>query len=224
MSLVKKIFGTSPFAALAEHTKKVHDCVELLRPLTEALIEGDHVRIEQLHHKISQKEHEADEIKNEIRGQISKLFMLSVGRHEVLKFLSAQDDVADAAEDFAVVLRLRKTVLHEDLTKDFRAFVSRVISVSELLLGAADDLAVLAELSFEGEHAERVLKTIDKISHEEWEADKLQRRFALHYYGIEDQLDPTTLVFYDRYCQRLGGVANSAEKCAKLLRTLIVGQ
>ena len=224
MSLVKKVFGTSPFGALAEHTKKVHECVELLRPLTEAFITGDYVRIEQLHHEISRTEHEADEIKNEIRDQISKLFMLSVGRHEVLKFLSAQDDVADAAEDFAVVLRLRKTALHKDLTDDFRAFVSQVISVSELLLGAADDLAVLAELSFEGEHADRVLKTIDKISREEWEADKLQRRFALHYYDIEDQLDPTTLVFYDRYCQRLGGVANSAEKCAKLLRTLIVGQ
>jgi len=99
-----------------------------------------------------------------------------------------------------------------------------VISVSELLLGAADDLAVLAELSFEGEHAERVLKTLDKVSQEEWEADKLQHRFAVHYYDLEDQLDPTTLVFYDRYCQRLGEVANAAEKCAKLLRTLIVGQ
>jgi len=224
MSLVKKMFGTSPFGALAEHTKKVHDCVELLRPLVEAFIEGDHVQIERLHHKISQTEHEADEIKNEIRDQISKVFMLSVGRHEVLKFLSAQDDVADAAEDFAVVLRLRKTTLHKDLTEDFRAFVNQVISVSEHLLGVADDLAVLAEVSFEGEHAERVLKTIERISQDEWEADKLQRSFAVHYYEIEEQLDPTTLVFYDRYCQRLGGVANAAEKCAKLLRTLIIGQ
>ena len=69
-----------------------------------------------------------------------------------------------------------------------------------------------------------MLKTLEKISEEEWKADKLQRNFAMHYYDIEDQLDPTTLVFYDRYCQRLGQVANAAEKCAKLLRTLIVGQ
>ncbi|HYW78306.1 MAG TPA: TIGR00153 family protein [Thermoguttaceae bacterium] len=224
MSLVKKMFGTSPFGALAEHTKKVHECVELLRPLTEAFIEGDRARIEQLHHDISRTEHEADRIKNEIRDQISKVFMLSVGRNEILKFLSAQDDVADAAEDFAVVMRLRKTLLHKDLTDDFRAFVNQVISVSEQLLEAADDLAVLAELSFEGEHAARVLATLDKISEEEWEADKLQRKFCIHYYEIEDQLDPTTLVFYDRYSQRLGAVANAAEKCAKLLRTLIVGQ
>ena len=224
MSLVKKMFGTSPFGALAEHTKKVHACVELLRPLTEAFIEGDHARIEQLRREISRTEYEADQIKNEIRDQISKVFMLSVGRHEVLKFLSAQDDVADAAQDFAVVMQLRKTVLHQDLTDDFRAFVNQVIAVSEHLLGAADDLAVLAEVSFEGERAESVLATLRQISEEEWEADKLQRHFAIHYYAIEDQLDPTTLVFYDRYCQTLGDVANAAEKCAKLLRALIVGQ
>jgi len=223
MSLMKKFFGTSPFGALAEHTRKVHECVELLKPLAEALVQGDHEKIEQLHHQMSKTEHEADRIKNEIRDQISKVFLLSVGRNEVLKFLSAQDDVADAAEDFAVVMRLRKTTLHPDLKEDFQKFVNQVISVSEQLLSMADDLAVLAEASFEGEHTQRVLKTIEKISEEEWEADKLQRRFATHYYDIEDRLDPTTLVFYDRYCQRLGEVANCAEKCAKLLRTLIVG-
>ena len=224
MSVVKRFFGTSPFGALAEHTKKVHDCVKLLLPLSEALIEGDHEKIVELHDEMSKTEHEADEIKNEIRDQISKVFLLSVGRHEVLKFLSAQDDVADAAEDFAVVLGLRRTTLHDSLKDDFREFVAKVIDVSERFLDIADDLAVLAEASFEGEHAEKVLAAIEKISEEEWEADKLQRRFAKHYYEIEDQLDPTTLVFYDRYCRLLGEVANCAEKCAKMLRALIVGQ
>jgi predicted phosphate transport protein (TIGR00153 family) len=224
MSIVKKFFGTSPFGALAEHTKKVHECVKLLKPLCEAFIEGDHGKIETLHHEMSKTEHEADKIKNEIRVQISKVFLLSVGRHEILKFLSAQDDVADAAEDFAVVLRLRKTPFLDELREDFRALVDQVTIVSEHLLCVADDLAVLAEVGFEGEPAQRVLKTIEVISEEEWKADKMQRTFARHYYDIEDQLDPTTLVFYDRYCRTLGEVANSAEKCAKIMRSLIVGQ
>ncbi|OHB67475.1 MAG: TIGR00153 family protein [Planctomycetes bacterium RBG_13_63_9] len=209
---------------MAEHTKKVHECVELLKPLADAFVHGDHEKIEELYHRVSKAEYEADRIKNDIRDQIAKVFLLSVGRHEVLKFLSAQDDVADAAQDFAVVLRLRKTSLHEELREDFQAFVDQVVSVSEQLLDVADDLAVLAEVSFEGERAECVLTAIEKISKEEWIADKYQHRFARHYYGMEDQFDPTTLVFYDRYCQTLGDVANCAEKCAKLLRTLIIGQ
>ena len=224
MSMIKKFFGTSPFGALAEHTKKVHDCVELLKPLTEAFVTGDRQKIEELHHLMSKTEHEADIIKTEIRNQISKVFLLSVGRNEILKFLSAQDDIADQAEDFAVLLRLRKTPLPEELREDFEAFVAQVVVVSEMFLSVADDLAVLAEVGFEGEPADRVLASIDNISEEEWKADKLQRVFAEHYYNIEDKLDPTTLVFYDRYCRKLGEVANAAEKCAKILRSLIVGQ
>jgi uncharacterized protein len=224
MSLLQKFFGASPFGALAEHTRKVHECVGLLKPLSEALMSGDQQRIHDLHHVMSKTEYEADKIKNVIRDQISKVYLLSVGRHELLKFLSAQDDVADAAQDFAVVLRLRKTPFLEVLKEDFRAFVDQVIYVSELLLSTAEDIAVVAEAGFEGEQAQRVLATIDKVSEEEWRADKLERRFAEHYYGLEDQLDPITILFYDKYCQNLGTVANAAEKCAKLLRALIVGQ
>lgn len=224
MGLMQKFFGTSPFGALAEHTKKVHDCVELLGPIVDAFVAADHDKIEKLHHQMSKAEHEADEVKTEIRDQMAKVFLLSVGKQELLKFLSAQDDVADAAEDFAVIMVLRKTSLPAELKDDFLAFVKQIILVSEHLLGVADELALLAEVSFEGAVADRVLATIDKISVEEWNADKLQRKFALHYYGMEDQLDPTTLVFYDRYCRTLGEVANCAEKCAKIMRSLIVGQ
>ena len=224
MGVLQKYFGTSPFSALAEHTQKVHDCVELLKPLAEAFVVGDHAKIEQLYHEISKTEHEADQVKSEIREQISKVFLLSINRHELLKFVSTQDDIADSAEDFAVILRLRNTSLPPELKDDFQTFVNQVIYVSEQLLGVADDLAILAEVCFEGELAERVLKTIETISEEEWKADELQRTFAEHYYSIEDKLDPTTLVFYDRYCRTLGDVANCAEKCARILRSLIIGR
>ena len=82
MGLMQKFFGTSPFGALAEHTKKVHDCVELLKPLVDAFVEGNHDKIVELHQQMSKAEHEADEVKTEIRDQMSKVFLLSVGKHE----------------------------------------------------------------------------------------------------------------------------------------------
>ena len=38
MSLIAELFGKSPFGPLVEHSKKVHECVELVKPLLEALI------------------------------------------------------------------------------------------------------------------------------------------------------------------------------------------
>jgi predicted phosphate transport protein (TIGR00153 family) len=145
MGILSKFFAPSPFAQLHEHTKKVHECVELLRPLASALLAEDYEKIEELHNVMSKTEHEADQIKTELRDRISKMYFLSVGRLELSRFLAYQDDVADAAEDFAVVLLLRKTKVPEQLKADFMTFVKQVINVSEHLLNVAEKLSILAE-------------------------------------------------------------------------------
>ena len=221
MGVLSKFFAPSPFAQLHEHTKKVHECVELLRPLASALLAEDYEKIEELHNVMSKTEHEADQIKTELRDRISKMYFLSVGQSELSRFLAYQDDVADAAEDFAVVLLLRKTKVPEELTTDFMSFVQQVINVSEHLLSVAEKLSALAETAFRGREAQEVLEAIEKIGEEEWQVDRLERRFARHFYSMEDKIDPITLVFLDKYCQTLSQVSNNAEKTAKYLRLII---
>jgi len=221
MGVLGKFFAPSPFVQLQEHSKKVHDCVELIRPLANALLEEDYDKIEELHNEMSKTEHEADQIKTTLRDAISKMYFLSVGRSELSRFLAYQDDVADAAEDFAVVLLLRKTKVPEELKEEFMAFVEQVIIVGEHLMNIAEQLSTLAEAAFSGQEAEEMLEAIEKIGQEEWQADRLERRFARHFYGMEDKLDPITIVFFDKYCKTLSAVANNAEKTAKYLRLII---
>jgi predicted phosphate transport protein (TIGR00153 family) len=221
MGILGKFFAPSPFVQLHEHSKKVHECVELMRPLSKALVEGDYDKIEELHHVMSKTEHEADQIKTELRDRISKMYFLSVGRMELSRFLAYQDDVADAAEDFAVLLLLRKTKMPEELKQEFLSFVEQVITVSEHLLSVAEKLSSLAEAAFGGEEAQEVIGAIEKIGEEEWQVDRLERRFARHFYSMEDRIDPITLLFLDKYCKTLSRVSNNAEKTAKYLRLVI---
>jgi len=221
MGILSKFFAPSPFVPLHEHSKKVHECVELLRPLADALIAQDYEKIEELHNVMSKTEHEADVIKTSLRDSISKMYFLSVGRLELSQFLAYQDDVADSAEDFAVVLLLRRTKIPYELKEEFLAFVEQVISVSEQLMNLAEELSTLAEAAFSGREAEDVLKSIERISEEEWKADRLERRLARHFYGMEDKLDVMTIIFLEKYCKTLGRVANNAEKTAKYLRLII---
>ena len=221
MGVLDRFFAPSPFIQLHEHAKKVHECVELIRPLVKALLAEDYEKIEELHNVMSRTEHEADEIKTELRDKLTQLYFLSVGQNELSRFLAYQDDIADAAEDFAVVLVLRKTKIPEELKAGFVAFVEQVISVSEQLLNLEKDLSTLAEAAFTGEEAENVLKGIEQIGAEEWKADRLERKFAKSFYNMEDKLDPITVVFLDKYCKRLSAVSNNAEKTAKYLRLII---
>ncbi len=221
MKVLDKFFAPSPFIQLHEHSKKVYECVELVRPLTNALLEGDYGKIEELHNLMSKTEHEADQIKTDLRDRMAKMYFLSVGRSELSRFLAYQDDVADAAEDFAVVLLLRKTKVPEELKSDFTAFVEQVIKVSEHLMNLAEKLSTLAEAAFSGEEAQEMLVAIEKIGEEEWQADRLERKFARHLYSIEDKIDPITIFFLDKYCKTLGLISNTAEKTAKYLRLII---
>ncbi len=221
MGMIQRFFGRSPFSLVLEHTRKVHSCVLLLRPLAEALLKEDYEGIKKLHHEMSQTEYEADQIKANVREAMSSVYMLSVGRYEFLKFLTYQDNVADAAEDFAVVLRIRRTRMPEALQEDFLAFVEQVVRVSEHLLNLCEELSVLAESAFVGQEAKKFFENIEEIGQEEWKADKLQRVFSTRAYDMEGEIDPITLMFLDKYCHTLSSIANSAEKTAKYLRQII---
>ena len=35
------LFGRSPFEPLVAHARKVHECVELIRPISDAIVNGE---------------------------------------------------------------------------------------------------------------------------------------------------------------------------------------
>ena len=222
MSLIKELFGQSPFGPLVEHTKKVHECVKLIEPLTQALLDGNQKEVHRLQDEVSRLEYEADLIKHEIREQLPRRYFLPVGRDELENFLRCQDKIADSAEDFAVVLFIRKTEMHPDLKDDFSEFVEQIVKVSNTLTDAAIELQTLAETSFGGAQATSVLEQIAGLGEQEWNADRMQRRLCQKIYSLEGDLDPVTVMFYDKMLQALSRVANEAENTGDLLRAMIV--
>jgi predicted phosphate transport protein (TIGR00153 family) len=222
MSLIRELFGRSPFGALVRHTKKVHECVRQLRPLVEALVAEDYEEVHRLQDKVSKLEYEADQIKHEIREQLPRRFFLPVERPDLDGFLHCQDTIADDVEDFAVILIIRDTKIHPKLAEEFMAFVDQVLQVGDTLMAAAEELENLVETSFGGSEASEVLERIAGLGEQEWKADRMQRRLSRHIYELEDQLDPVTILMYEKMLDALSAVANAAENTGELLRAMIV--
>jgi len=222
MNIIQELFGKSPFGPLVEHTKKVHECVEMIRPLMEALVNEDYEEIRRLQDRISRLEYEADTIKHNVRDHLPRRYFMPVDRVDLAGFISSQDNIADKTEDFAVILTLRKTKLHPDIMDKFFEFVDQIFQVTGTLLTAAVELNNLAEASFSGAEAKVVLNLLKGLNEEEWKADRMARSLSKDVYSLEKQLDPITIIFYEKMILTLGAIANEAENAGDMLRTMIL--
>jgi uncharacterized protein len=222
MSILNDLFGQSPFGPMVEHAKKVHECVELVRPLMEALVNEDWDEIERLQKKISKLEYEADLIKHAVREQLPRRYFMPVDRTDLEQFLGRQDKVADRAQDFAVILTLRKTKLHPLVMDKFFELIDQVFQVTGNLLTAGVELQNLAEVSFGGAEARKVLDRIKNLGEEEWKADKIARSLSRDVYSLEGKLDIFTIIFYEKMIITLGSIANEAENAGDMLRSMII--
>ena len=78
MRAIVQLFAKSPFGALQKHMTASSECVDQVRPMFEAMLEGDEKKLAAIAKDISKTEHRADEIKNEIRDSLPRSIFLPV--------------------------------------------------------------------------------------------------------------------------------------------------
>lgn len=222
MSIIHDLFGGSPFGPLLEHSKKVHDCVELIKPLMEAVAHENFEELGRLHDEVSRTEYEADKFKHEIRSRLPRRFFLPVERAELDSFLRCQDKIADRVEDFAVILTIRNTTIHPSLIDGFFGLVDQIFQVTGSLLTAAAELQNLAEVTFGGAEGMAVLEILEGLGEKEWKADRLARALSKQIYSLEGEVGPIDIIFYEKMLLALSSIANEAENAGDMLRMMIV--
>lgn len=221
MTILTKLFGKSPFEPLYEHMLKVNECVNLVKPLMEALLADDHNQVSEIAGKIFKAEHEADMVKKEIRNNLPKSIFLPVDRGDMLNFLREQDKIADSAEDLAVLITLRKMSVPEELRENLRILVEKVLLTCETAMKVSSEIKLLAETSFGGAEAEKVMETIEALKLDEFEADKAQMKLARKMFSIETKLDPVSIFMWMQIFRELGSLANHAENLGDHLRMML---
>ena len=221
MSLIKDLFRESPFEPLRYHMKTVMECVSFVRPMFEAVRDQKYEALRELTEKVFKVEHKADIIKDDIRRTIPKRFFLPVYRGDLLGYLKLQDDMADSAEDLAVLLSIKELVLPEPLVDQTFEYVAKVEEVCRQTREVADFLPTLVEGDMVGKEADRALAMIAAVEKAEWEADRLQYRLSQKLFALEDKMKATDILLWFRIFGELGQLANFAEKTGDRLRRML---
>ncbi len=219
--MIRDLFKDSPFEPLRYHMKSVMECVGFVRPMFEAVRDGQFDALQDLAKKVFKAEHRADIIKDDIRGTIPKRFFLPVYRGDLLGYVKLQDDMADSVEDLAVLLTIKQLPLPKPLIEVTFEYVAKVEQVCQQSYELSEYLPTLVEGDMIGTEAENALRMVADIEKREWESDRLQYTLSQALFALEDDLRATDIFLWFRIFGELGQLANFAEKTADRVRRML---
>lgn len=198
MFTLVNLFGRSPFSPLLSHMERVIDCVHCLPKLFDAMEKRDEASLEALAEEISRLEHQADLIKNDIRNHLPKSLFLPIDRGNLLKILTLQDQIADRAQDIAVIVTVKPLELLPIFKDEFKLFLQKNIETFDKASLIIKEMHELVESSFGGIEAEKVGVMIDEVAYQEHEVDLIQRQLLKSFFKAEDQLTYVTFHQWQR--------------------------
>lgn len=218
MLTILRLFGRSPFAPLQSHMESVAGCVHKLPALFEAVENKDYKLLDQLVEEISELEHTADLIKNDIRNHLPKSLFLPIDRSNLLEILTLQDAIADKAEDAAVLCALKPIEILPILKEDLSFFLEKNIETFDGAFLIIKELNDLVESSFGGIEAEKVSSMVDDVSYKEHEVDLIQRKLLKKLFQAEDQMTYTTFHLWQKIFETIASLSNLSENLAYRVR------
>ncbi len=221
MNGIFKMFGPSPIRPIEQHMHKVYHCAKQLNPFFAAVLQEDWPNAALIQEKIATMEKEADVIKRDLRLHLPTGLFLPVARTDLLELLSAQDCIANKAEDIAGLMMSRKMRIPEAMRELLMPFLSRCLDAAKQACKAINELDQLLESGFSGSEVtfvEEMIVTLDTI---EQDSDGQQAQIRHRLFEIETQLPPLDAMFMYKIVQWIGDLADHAQTVGGRLQILI---
>ena len=178
-NMLANIFGSSPVRPLEKHIDLAFRCAKKLRPFVAAVIDKDHERMAEVRGQIETLEHEADNMKKEIRLHMPKSLFMPVPREDLLELLLVQDKIANRTKDVSGVIMGRKMSIPEPIADKFLEFVDSNIDAAKQARKSVRELDELFTAGFRGAEVDLVTDLIEELDQIETKTDEQQTNFAL---------------------------------------------
>ena len=220
-NMLANIFGTSPVRPLEKHMELVYRCAKKLRPFVNAVIKRDLKRMAEVRSQIEALEHEADNVKKEIRLHMPKSLFMPVPREDLLELLLVQDKIANRTKDVSGVIIGRKMKIPKQIAPQFLEFVDRNIDAAKQARKSVRELDELFTAGFKGAEVSLVADMIEELDRIETHTDEQQTVLRSAVFEIEKTLDPIDAMFLYEVIQLTGEIADMAERVGRRLELLL---
>jgi hypothetical protein len=220
-NMLANIFGTSPVVPLEKHVGIAYRCAKELRGFFAAAVDGDWDKVAVVRAKIEKYEHEADDLKKEIRLNLPKSLFMPVPRQDLLELLLVQDMIANRTKDVSGIVFGRKMQIPSEIAEQFLEFVDRNIDAAKQARKSVRELDELFTAGFRGAEATLVESMIEELDRIETDTDNMQAALRGALFEIESTLNPVDAVFMYQVIELTGEIADMAERVGRRLELLL---
>ena len=220
-NVLSGIFGSSPVQPLEKHIDVVYRCAKQLRRFVAAAVSGDWDEAAAIRDQINALEHEADNVKKEIRLHMPKSLFMPVPRADLLELLLVQDKIANRTQDISGLIIGRKMEIPEAIAEQFVGFVELNIDAAKQARKSVRELDELFTAGFGGAEADLVEGLIEELDKMETATDEKQAALRWALYKIESDLDPIHAMFLYKVIELVGEIADMAERVGRRLELLL---
>ena len=220
-NMLANIFGSSPVVPLEKHIDIAYRCAKELSGFFTAAVDGDWDKVAAIRAEIEKYEHEADDLKKEIRLHLPKSLFMPVPRQDLLELLLVQDMIANRTKDVSGIVFGRKMRIPPEIAEQFLEFVDRNVDAAKQARKSVRELDDLFTTGFRGAEATLVEGMIEKLDRIETETDDMQAALRSALFEIESTLDPIDAVFMYQVIELTGEIADMAERVGRRLELLL---
>ncbi len=206
------MFARSPIRPAQKHMTKAFECVKELRPFLDEVLAKNWNAAAQHYKTICRLEHEADEIKRDIRLHLPKGLFLSFSRNDLLLIVRTQDKLANSTEDFAGLVMARKMDIPNEVKEPLQKLTHRCIDAAKQAYKAIHELDELVETGFRGHEVDVVEDMIKNLHEIETDTDHLANAVRTALFEVEALYPPVEVMFLYRIIDILGNLADNSER------------
>ena len=206
---------------LENHVNIAYKATNKLRAFVDAVIAGDWDEATHIREEITDLEHEADDLKKEIRMRLPKSLFMPVPREDLLELLLVQDRMANLAKDISGLMLGRKMAIPEAIREPFVEFVQRNVDAAKQARKSVRELDELFASGFRGAEAKLVESLLDELDAIETDTDDRQAALRWALYEVEKKYDPIDMMFLYKIIEMTGEIADMAERVGRRLELLL---
>ena len=211
---ISEVFSNSPLALLERHVGVCVDCVERL-PLYFAEAQANRWgRASDVREEICRFEGLADELKQDVRGNLPRGLWMSVSRGDLLELVRVQDKMANGVKEVSGISLGRQLAFPAAMTSEVADFIDVVVEVSRVVVKIIGATRELSRSAFGTRQTNVILDFVSQVEADERRSDEMQAALRARLKEHEAELSAVDAIFLYQLLSAIGDIADNAEKVA----------